>query len=242
MREKIKKSISFFKDNLWPIAVLAVFLSLASWGFLGQGVVNFDEAYFSIVVRTFSEIARAAIFHPFSFFSGDFLSRLSDDYGNVYTAARPSYILASSFLALLMPAATALRVTSLLSALLLLIYFYRILPFYGLTGKRTRSLLTLLPAMSPLLLVYSRLGLSQIFSAAFLTVSFYYLLRLSRSGHRRDLIGFSLSLGVLFMSHYNVMFTVFFLAALAAFILVRSRARFSFWLTGIASFLSLPLL
>ncbi len=204
-------------------------------------MVNFDEAYFIIVARTFSSIAKELFLHPISFFHGSFLSDLAANYGNVYTAARPSYVLASSFLALFLPATVASRLISLFSGYVLIIFFYRLLKFY-VEDKKTRTILTLLPAMSPLLLVYSRLGLSQIFSAAFLTVSTYYLLSYYRLGKRGDLIKFGFAAAVLFMSHYNVVFLVFFLLLYGVWSLKKHGVKVKDWSLFAISFLALPFL
>jgi hypothetical protein len=240
MLKKLRIFFDFFKKDPWLLSALGLFSVLAWWHFWKQGVINFDEAYFIVVVRTFSDIAKGLLFHPTSFFSGSLLSDLAADYGNVYTAARPSYILASSLLSFFIPATVASRLVSLASGYLLIVFFYRLLGFY-VKDPRIKGVLTFLPAVSPLLLVYSRLGLSQVFSAAFLAVSTYYLISYYRSGSFSDIRKFSISTAILFMSHYNVIFLVFFLLFYGVLALRRHRAGIKNYFSFVLYFLAFPL-
>lgn len=240
MQKKIKDIKIFLKNNFGLLLVLASFLFLAFWNFFKQGIINFDEAYFVVVIRTFSSIAKTLIFNHSSFFSGNFLSELAANYGNIYTAARPSYILPASFLAIFISPEYASRLLSLFSGFLGVIFFYRLLKLFGIKDAALRAWLTLPMAISPLYLLYSRLGLSQIFSAACVIISLYYLIVFYQGGDKKFLKIFSFSTAILFMSHYNVMFVVAVLLFFGILALIKHAGKFKDWFLYLFYFLFLP--
>ncbi|MDD5528126.1 MAG: glycosyltransferase family 39 protein [Patescibacteria group bacterium] len=238
MREKI---INRAKNNFGLILVAAFYLGMTLYRFISQGLINWDEAYFVVTVNTFANIIRAVLAHPFGFFGDShFFQPLLSGYNNVYTAARPSYIIAAVFTNLFLNAGIfATKIISLLSGLAAIVFFYKLLHFYGL-GKKTRVAATFFLAASPLFIIYSRLGLSQIFSAAFFLISWYYLLKFQESARSRDLTTAALSLSALATSHYNSFPVVALLFAAGGLIIFQKRLGWKKYLAFIFYFLLFP--
>jgi 4-amino-4-deoxy-L-arabinose transferase-like glycosyltransferase len=233
----------FFKkaEKEWAfILVLIFYLIIVLHHFQDQGLINWDESYFAIVARTYSDIFKTAIFHPAALFSSSYFSELKNNYGNVYTVAKPSYLMAASFLSLFWPSQLALRLLSIFSGAGTLIIFYKILNFYQI-DKKIKVAASLLLASSPLFLLYSRLGLAPMFSAFFLLLSFYYLLKFNDSSRIKHLIISGISLVVLLMSHYSTFIIAGIILAIGLFLIYRKKKSIKIYLTYAASFLALPL-
>lgn len=236
-----QKIIGRLKNNLALILILIFYLGLASYHFFAQGLVNWDEAYFMATVNTFSEVIKTAAAHPIGLFTDHSLfNNLLAGYNNAYTAARPSYILPAVAINLIFASEHSTRLLSILSGFLALIFFYRLLGFFNLS-RRVKIASVFLLAASPLFLIYSRLGLSQIFSAAFFLISAYYLIRFNEEKKTFDLKIAALALAVFMMSHYNTLVITGLLLASALYFLYQSRQGWKKYATLIIYFLFLPM-
>jgi 4-amino-4-deoxy-L-arabinose transferase-like glycosyltransferase len=238
MRQKIT---NWLKNNLLLILIIIFYLGLVFYRFFAQGLINWDEAYFMVVVNTFTNIIRTFFADPIGLFTDHaFFQNLLINYSNVYTAARPSYIMPAVLINLIWPSEFASRILSALSGLLAIIFFHRLLGFYGLS-KKTKAAATFLLAASPLFLIYSRLGLAQIFSAAFFLVSWYYLLKFKESEKSGDLKIAAVALSALLMSHYNTIPVVALLLGTGLIILWQKHSGFKKFFSFLFYFLLLPL-
>lgn len=237
-----QKIASWLKNNYLFALIIVFYLGLAFYHFFAQGLINWDEAYFLVVIDTYTNIIKAVLTDPVGLFSNHaFFQNLLANYNNVYTAARPSYIMPAVLINLFWPSEFSSRILSLLSGLLAIIFFYRLLDFYPL-GKRAKAGATFLLAASPLFLIYSRLGLSQIFSAAFLLIALYYLLKFERAEKITDLKIYAISLAILLMSHYNCLPLIAYLLAATIFILIKKKQKAKKYLIFFLYFFFLPVI
>jgi 4-amino-4-deoxy-L-arabinose transferase-like glycosyltransferase len=236
LKEKIKSRLSF--DFLVLIPLLFYGLA-AGFNFGKTGLLNFDEAYFANVSRTYSEIIKAVL-PGGAGLNGGFLAGLMDSYGNIYTAARPAYIVFSSFFDIFTSSPSALLLASFFSGAAAVIFFYFLSAFFSIK-RGARLAATVLFSLSPFFLFYSRLGLSQILSCALFLSSLFWLFKFK--GERRVIwsVLAGLSLSFLFLSHYNTMFAVFWLILLGLFLAFRSGNRKRLLLSFATAFL-LPIL
>jgi hypothetical protein len=235
----LEKIASWTKNNIGLLIITAFFLCVVLYCFGEQGLINWDEAYFVVVTDTYSSLFRTALSRPADLFSAPYYHDLISRYGNIYTAARPSYILPAAVLGLIVPAQYATRLVSVLSGLLALVFFHRLTALLGLK-KKVRYAAAFLLAASPLFLSYSRLGLSQLFSAAWLIVAVYYLLAYHGDGEKKNLRKAGLALSILLMSHYNTLFVVAGLLAVGAFFILRRKRPAKEYLLFFVFFLLLP--
>ncbi len=236
LKEKIKSRLSF--DFLVVIPLLFYCLA-AGFNFGKAGLLNFDEAYFANVSRTYSEMIRAILPGGVGL-NGKFLAGLMDSYGNIYTAARPAYIVFSSFFDIFTSSPSALLLASFFSGALAVIFFYFLSAYFS-QRRGARIAVTILFSLSPFFLFYSRLGLSQILSCALFLSSMFWLFKFK--GERRVVwsVWAGLSLSFLFLSHYNTMFAVFWLFVLGLFLAFRSGSRKRLIISFVVAFL-LPIL
>jgi dolichyl-phosphate-mannose--protein O-mannosyl transferase len=235
----LKKIIHLIKKNIGLVLIIVFYLTIAFYNFAGQGLVNWDEAYFVTVVNTFSQIVKTFILNPQIIFNGNFFQNLINNYGNIYTAARPSYIIPAIFINIIWSSEFSTRIVSLISGLLIIIFFYKILAFYDL-GKKTKIGATFLIASSPLFLIYSKIGLSQIFSGAFLLICSYYFLKYNQSGEKKYLKNAALSLSVFGMSHYNTFPVAGIIFCFGVFIIFKKQPAFKNYLNYLFYILILP--
>ena len=235
----LKKITPWFKSNYGLIITLVFFLAVALFNFTEQGLVNWDEAYFVVVTRTYTGLFKTAVTHPADLFSTRYYRDLIGHYGNIYTAARPSYIIPAAVLGLIVPDKYSTRLLSLLAGLLAVIYFYRLCGLLNLK-QHVRLAATFLLAASPLFLSYSRLGLSQLFSAAWLIVAMYYLLEYHHHEKIKNLGKAGLALSILLMSHYNTLIVVGGLFAAGIFFIFQKRKPWKEYLVFALFFLMLP--
>jgi hypothetical protein len=236
MLEKIK---ALAKNNLGLIAIIIFYLCFVFYRFCAQGLINWDEAYFVIVAETFSNLFKTGFFHPGELLNSAYYRELIANYGNIYTAARPSYIIPAALIGLIIPGEFCTRVISLLSGLLAIIYFYRLLGFYPL-GKKIKLAATFLLTASPLFLAYSRLGLSQIFSGALFIAASYYLLDFNREEKNSSLKKTGLALALLLMSHYNTLIIVACLFTASIYIIFQKKKPVKDYFIFLVFFLIIP--
>ena len=241
MPDQLLKKIFFHQKANWPLYfILAFFLGLATWRFFAQGLVNWDEAYFMTTVNTFTNVIRAVLTDPAGLFTKhNFFQNLLSGYNNVYTVAKPSYIISAVLINLIWTNEYSTRLLSIFSGTLIIIFFFKILARFQF-GARTKFAATFFLAASPLLLIYSRLGLAQIFSAAFFLIAFYYFIRFAEEKKSRDLAILAFSLAVLLMSHYNTIPLVGLLLLITLYLLYRQRQNWKKYALFLISFLALP--
>ncbi|NTW21959.1 hypothetical protein HGA34_00245 [Candidatus Falkowbacteria bacterium] len=229
-----------FKANRPLAGLLAVYFAVAAYHFFRQGLVHFDEALFVVVVNTYSSIIHEALTNWRGLFGSGFLGQLMADYGNIYTSARPSYILPAVLADAFVPAQFVTRLLNLLAGAGTVIYFYRIQDFFSI-DKTLKFFSTLLLIISPLFLMYGRIGLSQYLSAFLLLATVFHLLRFVDKGERRELKIASVFLSLLLMSHYNILPVVFLICVFVLFHLFKTKKPVSDYLTFASNFLFLPL-
>ncbi len=97
-------------------------------------------------------------------------------------------------------------------------------------------------AISPLFLIYSRLGLSQILSALLLLISLFYLLKFKEYPKRKYLIALALFTSFLLMSHYNTFLLVAILVLYSIALLYQKRVKAKEYLFYFLFVFILPLL
>ncbi|HTW96849.1 MAG TPA: glycosyltransferase family 39 protein [Candidatus Methylomirabilis sp.] len=228
------------KKNWILLLIIIFYLLTVFYNFTAQGLVNWDESYFAVVVRTFDQIIKTAFTHPLALFQANFFSELRNNYGNVYTVAKPSYLIAASILGLIWPSQLALRLLSVLSGFGVLLIFYRLTGHYQL-DKKIRLAATFLLAASPLFLLYSRLGLAPMFSAFFLLVALEQLLRFEKFSRLKNLVVSGFASAILLLSHYSTFIIVGIILLFGLFYLYRKKSGAKNYFIYLVSFLSLPL-
>jgi Dolichyl-phosphate-mannose-protein mannosyltransferase len=238
MREKI---INWSRNNFGLILAVVLYLAATSYRFFSQGLVNWDESFFAVTTNTYANIIRAVASNPIGFLHNSyFFQPLLAGYNNVYTAARPSYIMLAVIANLCGAGIFSTKIISLISGQAALVFFYLLLPFYGIKGKTKIAAIFLLAA-SPLFLIYSRLGLSQILSAAAFLACWYYLVRFREKEKSGDLIAAGISLAILCLSHYNSFPVVAMLFAAGILIIFLKHSNWKKYFSFIFYFLIFPI-
>jgi len=238
MCEKIKEF--FNKNHNWIfLLVFLVYGFLLFFNFFRQEIINWDEGYFLTVAHTYSNVIRTLFDEPTYLLGADYYVNLISNYGNVYTAARPTYVILTSLVDAVWPSEYSTRLVSALAGIVSFLFFYRLLDFYKI-NKTVKLAGAMLFGLSPLMLIYARLGLSQILSATLLLLSIYQLFIYLEKNNDRNLKLFSLGLSLLLLSHYNTIFSVGTLIIYALVILFYKKKYKEVGLLGF--FFVLPIL
>ena len=212
MFERIKNLI---KKEWWFVAALLVYSFFVLYKFFAQGLVNWDESYFMIPISTYGDFLRTLFSHPSWLLEPSYYREIMAQHGNVYTVAKPSFILAGVLVNFIWHNEFSSRLISFLAGLGVLFLFRRILDFYSFSRFAKMASVWLL-AFSPLFILFGRLGLAPMFSAFFLFLMFYELLSFQKTERWRDLSIFSVAAAFAIMSHYSLLSVigVFFLYAI----------------------------
>jgi hypothetical protein len=240
MKQTIKNLFSALKKEWIFIFILIFYFVAALYNFQAQGLINWDESYLAIVARTYADIFKTMVAHPAALFSSDYFRELRAGYGDTYAVAKPSFVLASSLLSVIWPSQLATRLLSVVSGAAVLIIFYRLLAFYQIEKKIKLAAVFLL-ASSPLFLIFSRLGLTPIFSALFLLLTLFYLLKFQAGSRTKDIIFSGIFLAVFFLSHYSLFSIAGIILAFGFFYLYQKKSGFKIYSAYAVSFLALPL-
>jgi len=239
MKHAIKNFFLTIKKE-WVLAAILIFYLIAVFfNFQQQGLVNWDESFLAIVARTYADIFRTMFTHPAALFSSAYFRELRANYGDTYAVAKPSFVLIASLLSLVWPSQIAVRLLSVFSGVGVLIIFYHLLAFYQI-DKKIKLAAVFLLASSPLFLIFSRLGLTPIFSSLFLLLSIYYLLKFKTTGRAKDIIFSGIFTAILLMSHYSLFSLVGIILAFGLFYLYQKHSGAKIYLAYAASFLILP--
>lgn len=230
----------FKREEVFPIVIIILYFSIVFYNFFAQGIINVDEAALVLVTHTYSDISKTFLFHPSKIFSSDYYRNLIENYGNIYTAGRPLYVLLASCLDIIWKSEYSTRLLNVLIGAFIIIIFYKILDFYQINLK-VKIISSILFIASPLFLIYSRLGLSQILSALLLMIVIFYLLKLLKHFQLKYLILSGISTALLFMSHYITLPLVLVLFFYSISLLYKNRAKIFYYLAYFLSFI-VPLL
>jgi len=241
----IQKIILFLRNN-WALIAVAFFFFFGSFYNINkQGLIGADEGHYIAVLHTFSDLLRNIIFHPSNIVDFNFYSDLIKNYGAIYTAAKPSFILPAAVIDFFYPSLYSARIVSAVSGFLVLVVFYKLLDLFFIK-KEFKFISLLCLATSPLLLAHARLGLPSTAPALFLLSSVYSLLRFfiqTQSGPSKNTrwllwSGFFASLS--FMSHYSSLLSVTLIVISGFYLLYRYSYPWINYLYFILSFVFIP--